>query len=40
MKKSLNKIKNYNKDIIIYPGHGQKTTLEHELNNNPYFLIY
>ena len=27
MIESLNKIKSYNKDIIIYPGHGDKTTL-------------
>lgn len=27
MIESLNKIKSYNKDIIIYPGHGDKSTL-------------
>ena len=36
MLKSLKKIKKYDKDIILYPGHGQKTTLEYEINNNPY----
>lgn len=35
---SINKIKKYNKDILIYPGHGGKTTLEYEINNNMYFL--
>ena len=37
MKESINKIKKYPKDIIIYPGHGGSTTLEHEINNNIYF---
>lgn len=36
MKKSLNKIKSYSKDITIYPGHGDITTLEYELENNYY----
>ena len=35
---SINKIKKYDKDIIIYPGHGDKTTLGYEINNNMYFL--
>ena len=34
---SLNKIKKYNRDIIIYPGHGEHTTLGYEINNNIYF---
>ena len=37
MKESINKIKKYPKDITIYPGHGDSTTLEHEINNNIYF---
>lgn len=37
MKKSIEKIKKYPKDIKIYPGHGNSTTLEYELENN-YFL--
>ena len=37
MKKSINKIKKYLKDITIYPGHGEYTTLEHEIKNNIYF---
>ena len=37
MKDSISKIKRYNKSIIIYPGHGENTTLEHEINNNIYF---
>lgn len=30
---SLNKIKKYSNDIVIYPGHGESTTLESELTN-------
>ena len=37
MKKSIEKIKTYSKNIKIYPGHGEETTLEMELKNNPYF---
>lgn len=36
MKESINKIKEYDKDITLYPGHGNSTTLENELLNNPY----
>ena len=36
MKKSLSNLKNFDKDIILYPGHGNKTTIENELLNNPY----
>lgn len=36
---SLQKIKKFPKDIIIYPGHGPVTTLKDELNNNPYFKL-
>lgn len=37
MFKSIEKIMKYDKDIVIYPGHGSITTLEHEINNNKYF---
>ena len=37
MKESLNKIKNYPLDMLIYPGHGRETTLEYEIKNNIYF---
>ena len=37
MLNSINKIKQYNKDIIIEPGHGEETTLEYELKYNPFF---
>lgn len=37
MKESINKIKRYHKDMIIYPGHGESTTLSHEIENNIYF---
>ena len=33
---SLNKIKYYDKNIKLYPGHGSSTTLKYELNNNIY----
>ena len=29
---SLNKISKYNKNIVFYPGHGDKTILKDELN--------
>ena len=38
MIESIRKIKTYDKDILIYPGHGDRTTLEYEMNNNMYFL--
>ena len=34
---SINKIKTYDKDIMLYPGHGARTTLGYEINNNVYF---
>lgn len=37
MKESLKKIKDYDKEIAIYPGHGLPTDLGYELENNPYF---
>ena len=40
MIKSIEKIKKYDKDITIYPGHGEKTSLGYEINNNPYFKEY
>lgn len=33
---SINKIKKYDKDIMVYPGHGKSTTLGYEMDNNPY----
>ena len=39
MIKSIKKIKQYNSNITIYPGHGEKTTLENELKNNPYLRL-
>lgn len=37
MKNSINKIRNYDDNIIIYPGHGDDTTLGYEKENNFYF---
>ena len=36
MKNSLFKLKEYPKDITLYPGHGEVTTLDYELSHNPY----
>lgn len=37
MMKSIDKIKKYDRDITIYPGHGDETTLGYEMDNNIYF---
>lgn len=37
MVSSIEKIKQYPKEIIIYPGHGDATTLAYETTYNPYF---
>lgn len=37
IKNSIKKIKALNKDYIIFPGHGEKTTLKDEKNFNYYF---
>ena len=37
MKKSIEIIKQYPNKTIIYPGHGEKTTLDIEIKTNPYF---
>ncbi len=36
MNRSLHKIRKFPKEIKIYPGHGDDTTLEIELEENPY----
>lgn len=38
MKQSINKILTYPKEIVLYPGHFNKTTLGEEENNLKYFL--
>ena len=35
---SISKIKKYDYDVMIYPGHGENTTLGYEISNNMYFL--
>lgn len=40
MKHSLEKLKQYPKEITIYPGHGEKTTLQEEILKNPYFFAF
>ena len=37
MNNSIKKISRYPKDMVIYPGHGDKTTLGYEIENNIYF---
>lgn len=37
MKQSIEKLKTYPKKIRLYPGHGNNTTLEMEIKNNPFF---
>ena len=37
MNKSIDKIKKYDNDIVIYPGHGRKSILGREKEYNPYF---
>lgn len=37
MKNSIEKIKKYDNEIIIYPGHGENTSIGYEKNNNVYF---
>ena len=36
MLKSIAKIKTYDPDIKLYPGHGPYTSLEHELTHNQF----
>lgn len=36
MKLSIEKLKKYDSNIILYPGHGNKTTIKNELLTNPY----
>lgn len=38
MRKSLDKIKKYDDDIIVYSGHGDKTILQYEKCNNEYLF--
>ena len=40
MKNSLELIKKYPKDTIIYPGHGNKTILKNETINFNYYFFY
>lgn len=37
MKQSINRLKDLNDDIVLYPGHGNSTTLNKEKMYNPYF---
>lgn len=38
MMKSLEKIMTYPDDLIVYPGHGESTTLKEEKMRNPYLV--
>jgi len=37
MLESIKRLKEYPKDTILYPGHGDSTTLGYEIKYNPYF---
>lgn len=37
MRKSITNLKQIQEDVVLYPGHGLKTTLNFEKENNPYF---
>ena len=37
MVSSIKKIKQYDKNTVLYPGHGEETTIEHEIEYNYYF---
>lgn len=39
MQKSIEKLKKFPDAITLYPGHGDKTTLEYEKRNNSFFNI-
>ncbi len=36
MEKSISNIKKYDRDVKLYPGHGEETTLSHEIDYNIY----
>lgn len=36
MRESIRKIKEYDENTILYPGHNEETTLGREIKNNPY----
>lgn len=38
MRKSLNRLKKYEDNIIVYPGHGPNTTMGIEKSTNPYLV--
>ena len=38
MIKSINRLKKYDDHIVLYPGHGDKTTIGHEKKHNKYFI--
>ena len=37
MIESINKIKMYDRDVLLYPGHGEYTRIGYEIDNNMYF---
>ena len=39
MKKSLQRLTLLGRDLIVYPGHGEQTTLAFEVKNNPYMNL-
>ena len=37
MQDSIRKLCKFNEDIVLYPGHGESTTLSYEKEHNPFF---
>ncbi|HLQ71194.1 MAG TPA: MBL fold metallo-hydrolase [Bacillota bacterium] len=35
----MNKLYRLSEEMIVYPGHGEKTTIGYEKNNNPFFRV-
>ncbi len=40
MEKSLKRLLSLGEDVVIYPGHGSKTTMERERRSNPFLSVF
>lgn len=38
MKDSINKLKKFDSSVVLYPGHGELTSIKDEINDNIYFI--